>query len=109
LSLKNIEIVVGNIDEKLPSILEAVEKIDLIFFDANHRSDALINYFEQCISKIHNNTILIVDDIYWSKDMAQAWDAIKNHDKVRSTIDLFQIGIVFFNPDLPAKHYRMSY
>jgi len=109
LKLKNIEIAVGNIDEKLPAVLENMDKIDVLFFDANHCSEAVLNYFEQCLPKIHNDTILIVDDIYWSKDMAQAWEAVKKHEKVRSTIDLFQLGIVFFNPDLQGKNYRMRF
>ena len=109
LQLKNIEIVVGNIDEKLPVVLENIDKIDILFLDANHCCEAVLNYFEQCIAKIHNNTILIIDDIYWSKDMAQAWEMIKKHEKVSSTIDLFQLGIVFFYTDLPKKHYRMRF
>jgi len=109
LQLKNVEIVVGNIDEKLPSVLANIDKLDVVFLDANHCSEAVLNYFEQCIPKIHKKTILIVDDIYWSEDMAQAWKIIKNHKKTISTIDLFQIGIVFFDNDLPKKHYKMRF
>jgi len=109
LQLKNIEIVVGNIDEKLPSVMANAEKLDVVFLDANHCCEAVLNYFEQCIPKIHEKTIVIIDDIYWSKDMAQAWEIIKNHKRTVSTIDLFQIGIVFFDTDLPKKHYRMKF
>ena len=109
LQLKNINIVVGNIDEKLPSVLEGMDKIDLLFIDANHCSAAVLNYLEQCLSKMHKESILIVDDIYWSKDMQSAWEAIKKHEKVCSTIDLFQLGVVFFNTDLHKKNYKMRF
>ncbi|MFA6581890.1 MAG: SAM-dependent methyltransferase, partial [Paludibacter sp.] len=66
-------------------------------------------YFEQCISKVHKDTILIVDDIYWSLDMEHAWDTIKMHSLVSSTIDIFQMGIVFFNSDLHKVHYKMRF
>jgi predicted O-methyltransferase YrrM len=109
LQLKNIQIIVGNIDKKLPDVLADIDKIDVLFFDANHCCEAVLNYFEQCIGKCHEKTILVVDDIYWSKDMAQAWEMIKKHEKVISTIDLFQMGIVFFDTDLSKKHYRMRF
>lgn len=109
LNLKNIEILVGNIDDSLPQFLNDCEKLDLIFFDANHRSEAVLNYFELCLGKVDDNSIVIFDDIYWSADMEKAWKIIKNHPKVKSTIDLFQIGIVFFNQDLNKKHYKMRY
>ena len=109
LQLENIEIVKGNIDLTLSTVLGAVEKLDLVFIDANHKLPAVFNYFELCLAKIHNQSVIIIDDIYWSKDMEKAWRMIKNHSKVTTTIDLFQLGIVFFNPDLHLNHYKMRY
>lgn len=109
LDIKNIEIVVGDIDETLTDVLQKFERIDFIFIDANHQCDAVLHYFEMCIVKLSNDSILIIDDIYWSKDMEKAWNMIKNHPSVTSTIDLFQLGIVFFNRDLHKKHYKMRY
>lgn len=109
LQLKNINVVIGNIDERLPAVVENMDKIDVFFIDANHCSTAVLNYFEQCLPKIHENSILVVDDIYWSKDMASAWNSIKKHERVSSTIDLFQLGIVFFNADLNKKNYKMRF
>lgn len=109
LQLKNVDVVVGDINENLSTVLGSLDKIDFLFLDANHRSDAVLSYFAQCLSKIHDTTILIVDDIYWSKDMAYAWNEIKNHELVTATIDLYQLGIVFFNPTLHKKNYRMLF
>ena len=109
LQLKNISVVVGDISKNLSSVIENLEKIDLLFIDANHNSSAVLNYFDQCQSKIHNNSIMIIDDISWSKDMEYAWQTIKNSEKVSATIDLFQMGIVFFNPDLHKKKYKMRF
>lgn len=109
LELKNIELIIGNIDATLQDIVSKTEKLDVIFFDANHQSEAVIRYFEMCLPKVHNDTIIIVDDIYWSKDMEKAWQAIKTHSKVTSTVDIFQMGIVFFNSHLHKKHYKLHY
>ena len=107
--IANVEIIVGNIDDTLPKALSQFDKLDLIFIDANHKSESVLNYFNLCLSRIHNESIVVVDDIYWSKDMEFAWNQIKNHSHVTSTIDLFQVGIVFFNTDLHINHYKMRY
>lgn len=109
LGFENIEIVVGNIDHTLDETLLKFDNLDLVFIDANHQFSPVINYFEKCLSKINNNTILIIDDIYWSVEMEKAWFSIKNHSKVTATIDLFHLGIVFFNTELSKKHYKMRY
>ena len=109
LQIKNIELKLGDIDKILPAVLEGFDKLDFVFIDANHRLPAAYDYFEQCVSRIHEKSIVVIDDIYWSADMEKAWNMIKKHPKVTSTIDIFQMGIVFFNTDLNKSHYKMRY
>ena len=109
LGLNNIQVAVGNIDNTLNEVLNEINELDFVFFDANHQSQAVINYFEQCLAKVHNDTVMVFDDIHWSDDMEGAWRKIQKYNEVKSTIDLFQIGIVFFNSDLNKKHYKMRY
>lgn len=109
LGLKNVNVVLGNIDDTLSGVLSDMTGLDLVFFDANHRSEYVLHYFDQCLSKVNNNTVMVFDDIYWSSDMEMAWNKIKENPLVTSSIDLFEVGIVFFNPDLHKKHYKMRY
>jgi len=109
LDIKNAQIVVGDIDITLPKVLKEFNQLDLIFIDANHKSEAVLSYFEQCMAKVHSDSVMVVDDIYWSADMEKAWKEIKEHPRVMATIDLFQQGIVFFNTDLHKKHYKMRF
>jgi predicted O-methyltransferase YrrM len=107
LGIENIEIVTGNIDQTLTGVVDDFSQLDLVFIDANHTSEAVLNYFEQILCKIRSESIVIVDDIYWSPDMEKAWKILKQHPRVTSTIDLFELGIVFFNEDLHRKNYKM--
>jgi predicted O-methyltransferase YrrM len=88
--------VVGNFDDTLPAIINDIEELDFVFVDGNHQKDATLKYFEWCLPKTHDNTMLIFDDIYWSKGMKEAWAQIKAHPEVIVTVDLFWIGLVFF-------------
>jgi predicted O-methyltransferase YrrM len=94
--LNNIELITGNFDDTLPGIIDSLDKIDFIFVDGNHQKDATLQYFNWCLPKVHENTLLIFDDIYWSEGMKQAWAEIKSHPEVTVTVDLFWIGLVYF-------------
>jgi predicted O-methyltransferase YrrM len=101
--IKNVNFVLGDFNNTLKTVLN--KKYDLIYFDGNHQKEATINYFEQCLDTVHNNTIFIFDDIYWSKEMSLAWQHIKNHAKVKLTIDTFYWGIVFFRKEQFEKEH----
>ena len=101
----NVETVVGNLDETLPSAVAAVERLDFAFFDANHRYEPTVRYFETCLTKAHADTLFIFDDIHWSPDMEKAWKYIQAHPRVTLTIDLFFIGLVFLKKTGPKQHF----
>lgn len=110
LGVSNIQQVIGNFDDTLPSTLSSLQTIDFAFIDGNHRYEPTINYFQQILEKSNNNTIIILDDIYWSKEMEQAWNWVKEHEKVTLTIDLFAIGIVVLKKEILHKqHFRIRY
>ncbi len=103
LQIKNVEVVTGNFNETLSSALQQLSSVDLVFFDGNHTKAATLNYFYQCLSKSTENSIFVFDDIYWSKDMSEAWEDIKQDTRVRLTIDVYQFGICFFSKEKLAK------
>lgn len=109
LQLNNIKQFVGNFDLVLPELLQNIDKLDLIFFDGNHRKDPTMNYFKQCLTKTHEGSVFIFDDIYWSSEMKEAWTEIKNHPQVKVTVDLFQFGIVFFRSGQAKEHFVIQF
>jgi len=106
---KNIKLCEGNIDQCLPSVLKTFKKLDFVFFDANHKRDALMNYFNACFEKSHDKTVFVIDDIYWSNDMENAWKEIKKDPRVRVTIDMFSFGIVLFDSELQKEDYILRF
>ena len=92
----NTEIIVGNFNDTLPALINQLPKLDIVFVDGNHQKEATLKYFEWCLPKVHENSLLIFDDIYWSECMKEAWKQIKANPAVTVTIDLFWIGLVFF-------------
>jgi len=110
LSLPGIRLVQGNFDDTLENVISGVEQIDFAFVDGNHREEPTIRYFEQLLKKGHNDTVLLLDDIHWSRGMEAAWGRIQSHTAVRCSIDLFFIGIVFFRKEFKEPvHYAIRF
>lgn len=103
-----IDITVGRFDDTLPTVLKSLKTLDLAFIDGNHRRVPTLDYFEKCLEKTNENTILIFDDVHWSEDMETAWADIRAHPRVRLSIDLFWCGIVFFrNENREKEHFDL--
>ena len=81
------------------------QKFDLIFLDGDHRKDSTISYFHQLIKLVHNDSVMIIDDIHWSKGMEEAWDYICRHPQVTVSIDTFYWGIIFFREEQAKEHF----
>jgi predicted O-methyltransferase YrrM len=94
--INGINLITGNFDDTLPNVIKNLDQLDFVFVDGNHQKDATLKYFEWCLPKVHENTLLIFDDIYWSEGMKEAWEIIKAHPQVTVTVDLFWIGLVYF-------------
>jgi predicted O-methyltransferase YrrM len=107
--LKDIDVIVGNFDDTLKGVIDSQQKLDFVYVDGNHQKDATIRYFEWCLPKVHEDTMLIFDDIYWSDGMKQAWQQIKAHPQVTITVDLFWIGLVFFKPGKIKEDFKIKF
>jgi predicted O-methyltransferase YrrM len=109
LGIMNIDQRIGDFDQLLPGIFQRVKTLDMVFIDGNHRKDATLDYFRQCLQHIDSSSVLIFDDIHWSKGMEEAWREIRYHPGVRVTIDLFQMGLVFFREELSKEDFILRF
>ncbi|NND89068.1 MAG: class I SAM-dependent methyltransferase [Flavobacteriaceae bacterium] len=83
------------------------EPYDLVFLDGNHSEVGTLEYFNAILPYLHNDSVVILDDIYWSRGMTRAWDQLSTHSQVSVTIDTFQWGILFFRKEQPKQHFKI--
>ncbi len=83
------------------------EIYDFVFIDGNHNKEKTIAYFERLLNHIHNDSVLVFDDIYWNTAMTEAWQEIIKHPKVTVSIDTFQWGLVFFRKEQRKQHFSI--
>lgn len=107
--LNNITIQEGDFEFALEEAISLMPRIDLVFFDGNHRSEPTLRYFKQCSDLKHENSIFIFDDIRWSQEMYNTWRIIRRHKSISISIDLFNVGIVFFREGIAKQHFTINF
>lgn len=105
----NIRLINGSFENILPQVQSEKITPGLVFIDGNHRKEPLLRYFGQVADMSDNNSVVIVDDINYSREMADAWTEIKNHKSVTLSVDIFRMGIVFFRKELTHCNYVVRY
>jgi len=105
LELDNIKIIEGNFDQQLPTVTYHLSSVDFAFIDGNHRQEPTERYLRQLMPKLHEDSVVVFDDIRWSREMVKTWENIKNLPEVRCSIDLFFLGIVFFRKEFGEKQH----
>ncbi|XLS28128.1 O-methyltransferase [Flavobacteriaceae bacterium M23B6Z8] len=78
---------------------------DMVYLDGNHKKESTLKYFESLVDYVHNDSIMILDDIHWSHEMEEAWNEIREHPKVTVSIDTYQWGILFFRKEQVKEHF----
>lgn len=109
LKQENILPILGSFRTRLPETLQRMGSVDLVFLDGFHAKEPTLDHFEQCLAKSHNDTVFVFDDIHWSKGMEQAWSAVKEHDQVTVTIDLYNMGFAFLRKEQAKEHFTLRY
>lgn len=103
--------IVGNVVPKA-EIIEIKDSVgfrqaDMIFIDAaRHNATA---YLDKILRNIHDDTVLIFSDIHRTQNTKRAWEQVKADTRVRVTIDLFYIGLVFFKRGMSKEDFRVRY
>lgn len=103
LELSQVKVVRGHFDQTLPGVLNRTGPLDLAFIDGNHRKEPTLRYFNALMARASRCSVLIFDDIHWSREMEEAWAEIRADSRVMLTIDLFFLGFVFIRDEFKIK------
>ncbi len=93
----------------LPDISETIDNdtidcdtYDFIYLDINTYTQDTVSLLS---SVMHNDTLLLVNDIHTSDTTISIWEEIKNRPEVRVTIDTYHLGLIFFRKEQAKEHF----
>jgi len=105
-SLENLHFMEGDYAENLDKLKKSVSSFDLIFVNQSGNPEKALETIELSKQFIGEKSILIIDGISENKAMKELWKNLKTHPKTSVTIDLFALGIIFFDKKLNKQHYK---
>lgn len=104
-----VDLRVGDYKELLPSALSDMNKIDFVFFNTLYEQSGNTYLFNECLKYIHNESVFVFDGIKANNKMRTFWKEICKNPEVTVTIDLYSLGIVFFNKKLHKRDYKVYF
>lgn len=105
LNLQKIVLYQSEISEVLPEIIQKYAPFDFVVMDANHRSEAMLRYFNLLLPALNREAIIYVDDIRWSANMYRAWRTVSADSRVSVSIETLKFGLLIFKPGIQGQHY----
>jgi predicted O-methyltransferase YrrM len=98
----HVKIINSDFESALPEALQSIGSVDLLFIDGDHRGDMVIHYAMSSLEYQTERTVWVIADIHWSNSMYDAWKKLINFPGVSYSVDLFHLGIIFFNASKPT-------
>lgn len=89
--------------------LDPKVKFDFIFIDGDHRGDKVRAILSSLKRHLHDETIILLDDIRWSFDMQTMWESIVKSEKHHVSVDLFKMGMLVPRRHQATEHFVIRY
>ncbi|WP_211482389.1 hypothetical protein [Aquimarina amphilecti] len=82
------------------------KKYDLIYLNISflEKNPA---YLETLFSKVHNDSLLLLQAIQSSKEHQSIWNKLQDNNNVKVTINTFDLGFVFFRKEQEKEHFTI--
>ena len=105
-NLHNLQYIEGDYKESITRLCAEFPEVDLLFVNHLPESCAIAELLHWCRPLISKHSILILDNIDRNKEMQKLWQSLKQHSQTRVMVDLYALGIVFFDDRLPKQYYK---
>lgn len=98
-----------NIVQNSAATVNLEEKQDCIFVNLrnySHSTECIINCILQ---NVHEKSFVIIDGIRTNRKYQMLWKELLKKDEVVVSLDLYNVGILFFNKKYFKKNYKLSF
>jgi predicted O-methyltransferase YrrM len=103
----NVILKTGRFSETLPLVVAGEKDLGLVFIDGHHSRKPTLEYLEMILPVLSDKAIVVLDDIYYSRDMIQCWSELQQHPAFQVKMDFFRFGLLIKNADLSAESFRL--
>jgi len=84
----------GRFDEVLGNVLDNLtDQIDLVYINGPKTKAETLHLFRLIIPKLNNLSVVVFDDINWSKEMQQLWQTVCGWEGLAYAINVGRFGV----------------
>lgn len=87
-------------------IMKSVEKIDFVHFNTYQPEPHIL---EEVIRKVGASTVFVIEGISTSSVMKRWWKLISQDERVYTSYDLYDVGLLLFEEKRYKKHYNVNF
>lgn len=103
----HVQVHTGTFRQVLPGLVATGDPVDLVFLDGDHSYDGVMNNMEVLLPSLHNDSVVILDDIRWTRQMWRAWQSVSALPSTTLKVDLGRMGLVFFRRQLSVQNLQI--
>jgi predicted O-methyltransferase YrrM len=105
--LNSIDLTTGCFANVLDDVLAKMQSVDFVIIDGDHRGDACLSYIDKIIPYTTEHTVFVLDDIYWSLSMTEAWNQCISDERFSLTLDFFDFGVLYRSKGRVKEHFKL--
>ncbi len=104
----SVHLTVGSFAHQLKNVLDRLHSVDFVIIDGDHRGEACIQYIEQILPYTSSDTVIVLDDIYWSPSMTEAWKICIADARFTLSLDFFDFGVLYQTKGRVKEHFVLK-
>ena len=103
---QSLSIQTGAYHELLPDSIVQLQQIDCVFVGKDVGVNDWDTVFEQCYPFVHDSAFFVLAGIRSSTEKQSYWMQFRQHPSVTVVIDLYDLGLLFFQPKIQKMVYK---
>lgn len=83
--------------------------VDFLYIDDTSHPAAVEAAFARCAAQAGPQSVFVLRGVGYTHGMREAWKRLRQHPDAVVTFDLYDVGIVFFDPSKNRQHYVVNF
>ena len=105
----NIELLSGRFDDLPMEALEKLNPIEFVLIHASRSELSVEKVLGQIAPFLSPEAVVVIDGIRKNSLRQQEWKQLTSFPKVTVSMDLYDMGLLFFSPKLNRQYYIVSF
>jgi hypothetical protein len=106
--LPQLRIVYANWQQGADAIVKDFPQLDFLWLNTRH-VDGMFAAWQGCMPALYNQSVAVFHLRYRNRAIEQLWKKIVADERVRFSIDLWEVGMVFMDEKQPKQHFILRW